>query len=304
MDINKLAPVGAIEKKHLLSLSNYTEEEIYEILLKSKEISLKLTVGEKIPHLKNRYALLITKRSFSRSRVAFEVAVSTLQGSAIVSTLHGSELENLINDKLSLEALAGYGMDAIVVQTSELNDAELIEKSVNIPIINANPKCGPCEALAALYTVWQEKGRLSGLKITFVGDSSAFADSFVYGFVNCGFDVTFVCPEELTPPENVYDYCRQFGDVKISSDVADGIKNADVIFVSDDGLSPDFDIDADTLAAYAPNATVLHTLPVSPDGNLKADVTSSPNFAGLKEASNLPLIEMAVLSLLVGKTAL
>ena len=90
MDINKLAPVGAIEKKHLLSLSNYTEEEIYEILLKAKEISLKLTVGEKIPHLKNRYALLITKRSFSRSRVAFEVAVSTLQGSAIVSTLHGS----------------------------------------------------------------------------------------------------------------------------------------------------------------------------------------------------------------------
>ena len=171
MDINKLAPVGAIEKKHLLSLSNYTEEEIYEILLKAKEISLKLAVGEKIPHLKNRYALLITKRSFSRSRVAFEVAVSTL---------HGSELENLINDKLSLEALAGYGMDAIVVQTSELNDAELIEKSVNIPIINANPKCGPCEALAALYTVWQEKGRLSGLKITFVGDSSAFADSFVY----------------------------------------------------------------------------------------------------------------------------
>lgn len=52
MDINKLAPVGAIEKKHLLSLSNYTEEEIYEILLKAKEISLKLTVGEKIPHLK------------------------------------------------------------------------------------------------------------------------------------------------------------------------------------------------------------------------------------------------------------
>ena len=142
------------------------------------------------------------------------------------------------------------------------------------------------------------------MKISFVGDSSAFADSFVYGFVNCGFDVTFVCPEELAPSEKVYGYCRQFGDVKVSSNIAEGIKNADVVFVSDDGLSPDFDIDLDVLSAYAPNATVLHTLPVSPDGNLKADVTASPNFAGLKEARNLPLIEMAVLSLLVGKTAL
>lgn len=301
MDINKLTPVGAINKKHLLSLSGYTEEDICEILLKARELAQKKAVGEKTPALKNRYALLITKRSFSRSRIAFEVAVSMLQGSAIVSTLHGSELETMINDKLSLETLARYGMDAIVVQTSELGDAELIEKSVNIPIINANPKSGPCEALAALYTVWQKKGRLSGLKISFVGDSSAFADSVVYGFVNCGFDVTFVCPEELTPSAEVYGYCRQFGDVKVRTDIVDGIKGADVIFVSDDGLSADYDIDNDMLDAHAPNALVLHTLPVDPDGNLKEDVLSSPRFAGVEEAENLPLIEMAALCLLVVK---
>ncbi len=301
MDINKLTPVGAINKKHLLSLSGYTEEDICEILLKARELAQKKAVGEKTPALKNRYALLITKRSFSRSRIAFEVAVSMLQGSAIVSTLHGSELETMINDKLSLETLARYGMDAIVVQTSELGDAELIEKSVNIPIINANPKSGPCEALAALYTVWQKKGRLSGLKISFVGDSSAFADSVVYGFVNCGFDVTFVCPEELTPSAEVYGYCRQFGDVKVRTDIVDGIKGADVIFVSDDGLSADYDIDNDMLDAHAPNALVLHTLPVAPDGNLKEDVLSSPRFAGVEEAENLPLIEMAALCLLVVK---
>lgn len=96
MDINKLTPVGAINKKHLLSLSGYTEEDICEILLKARELAQKKAVGEKTPALKNRYALLITKRSFSRSRIAFEVAVSMLQGSAIVSTLHGSELETMI----------------------------------------------------------------------------------------------------------------------------------------------------------------------------------------------------------------
>ena len=182
MDINKLTPSGKLNKKHLLTLSNYTEEEIFEILLRARSLEQKKSAGEKTTDLKNKYALLITKRSFSRSRIAFEVAVSMLQGSPVVSTLHGSELELLIKDKLSLEALANYGMD--VVQTSELTDAEHIEKSVNIPIVNGNPKSGPLEALAALYTVWKEKGRLSDLKITFFGDPAAYAESIAVGLAN------------------------------------------------------------------------------------------------------------------------
>lgn len=299
MDINKLAPTGVIAKKHLLSLSNYTEEEIYEILLRAREISQKKSVGEKLTSLKNKYALLITKRPFSRSRIAFEVAVSMLQGTAIVSTLHGSELEAMIKDKLSLAAMTGYGMDAIVVQTSELDDAELIEKSVNIPIINANPKSGPCEALTALYTVWQEKGKISGLKTAFIGNPSSYADSIAYGFANCDCDITFICPNELAPSSEIYGYCRQFGNVNVTCDLTEGIKGADVIFVSDDGLSDDFNLTRDDLERVAQNAIVLHTLPVAEDGNLTQEVINSSRFVGLKEAENLPTIEMAVLSLLL-----
>ena len=287
MDINKLTPSGKLNKKHLLTLTNYTEEEIFEILLRARSLEQKKSAGEKTTDLKNKYALLITKRSFSRSRIAFEVAVSMLQGSPVVSTLHGSELELLIKDKLSLEALANYGMDVIVVQTSELTDAEHIEKSVNIPIVNGNPKSGPLEALAALYTVWKEKGRLSDLKITFFGDPAAYAESIAYGFANCGFEI--------------YGYCRQFGDVNVTSDVRGGVKGADVIFVSDDGLSHRFDITNDVLSFAKPDVTVLHTLPVDPDGILSEEVISSPRFAGLKEAEYLPLIDMAVMSLLVNK---
>ena len=41
MDINKFSPSGKIEKKHLISLANYTEEEVYEILYQAKEITMK-----------------------------------------------------------------------------------------------------------------------------------------------------------------------------------------------------------------------------------------------------------------------
>ena len=57
-----------------------------------------------------------------------------------------------------------------------------------------------------------------------------------------------------------------------------------MIFVSDDGLSHRFDITNDVLSFAKPDVTVLHTLPVDPDGILSEEVISSPRFAGLKEA--------------------
>ena len=304
MDINKFSPSGFIDKKHLISLANYTEDEIYEILYKAKEISMRLLAGEKLTYLKNKYVSLLTKRSFARSRIAFETAVTKLSGFPMISTMHGSELETVIKDRLTMEAIAGYGINAIVVQTAEATDAEHIEKAVNIPIINANSKSGPCEALSALLTIWNKKGRLSGLKATMIGDPAVFADSFVYAFANCGMDITIVCPSHMAPPNEVINHCNQYGDLVITEDLEDGIKGADVVFVSEDGLDFSYTVDTVNLGYAKPDAIVLHTLPVLENGALSEDVISSPAFVSLEEAMHLPEIEMAVLTLLIGKKPL
>ena len=301
MDINKFTPRGTIDKKHLVSLASYTEEEIYEILYKAREISVQLSAGERLNHLKNKYVTLLTKRSFARSRIAFETAVTKLGGFPMISTMHGSELETIVKDKLTMEAIAGYGVNAIVVQTAESTDAEQVEKAVNIPIINANSKNGPCEALSALLTVWKKKGKLSGLKIAMIGDPTVYADSFIYAFANCGFDITIICPEDKNPTDEIINHCNQYGDLVICQDIEDGLKGADVVFVSDDGLGYTYMVDSTNLMQAKPDAIVLHTLPVIPNESISEDVLNSTQFAGLEEAMHLPDIEMAVLSLLVGK---
>ena len=219
----------------------------------------------------------------------------------MISTMHGAELEIIIKDKLTIEAIAGYGVNAIVVQTAESHDAEQIEKSVNLPIINANSKSGPCEALAALLTVWKRKGKLSGLKIAMVGDPAVYADSFVYAFANCGFDITIICPEDKNPPEEIVNHCNQYGDLVICQDLEDGLKGADVIFVSSDGLDYNYIIDGVSINYAKPDAIVLHTLPVIPNESIGDDVISTPQFVAVEEALHLPEIEMAILSLLVSK---
>ena len=302
MDINYYKPCGTLNKKHLISLENYTEEEIYEILKRANDVAERLNAGEKQSSLKNKYVYLITKSGFSRSRMAFETAVTKLSGTFTVSSLPGDKIDSVLTDSLSMQAIEYYGVDAIVVRTDITADAETLEKHIDLPIINANPRSGPLEALSALSTVWEKKGRLSGLKIATIGNPSVFAENYLYAFVKCGADVTVICPKELYPDEKVRNYCAQYGDLSVTDDLTAGLKDADCVFVSDDESMKEYALTADVLSVAKPTALILHSLPISKENSLISDeVAASPNFVGLRLAENLQKIIMAVLDLLVAK---
>ena len=302
MDINYYKPCGTLNKKHLISLENYTEEEIYEILKRANDVAERLNAGEKQSSLKNKYVYLITKSGFSRSRIAFETAVTKLSGMFTVSSLPGDKIDSVLTDSLSMQAIEYYGVDAIVVRTDITADAETLEKHIDLPIINANPRSGPLEALSALSTVWEKKGRLSGLKIATIGNPSVFAENYLYAFVKCGADVTVICPKELYPDEKVRNYCAQYGDLSVTDDLTAGLKDADCVFVSDDESMKEYALTADVLSVVKPTALILHSLPISKENSLISDeVAASPNFVGLRLAENLQKIIMAVLDLLVAK---
>lgn len=302
MDINHYKPYGTLNKKHLISLENYTEEEIYEILKRANDVAERLNAGEKQSSLKNKYVYLITKSGFSRSRIAFETAVTKLSGTFTVSSLPGDKIDSVLTDSLSMQAIEYYGVDAIVVRTDITADAETLEKHIDLPIINANPRSGPLEALSALSTVWEKKGRLSGLKIATIGNPSVFAENYLYAFVKCGADVTVICPKELYPDEKVRNYCAQYGDLSVTDDLTAGLKDADCVFVSDDESMKEYALTADVLSVAKPTALILHSLPISKENSLISDeVAASPNFVGLRLAENLQKIIMAVLDLLVAK---
>lgn len=302
MDINYYKPCGTLNKKHLISLENYTEEEIYEILKRANDVAERLNAGEKQSSLKNKYVYLITKSGFSRSRIAFETAVTKLSGTFTVSSLPGDKIDSVLTDSLSMQAIEYYGVDAIVVRTDITADAETLEKYIDLPIINANPRSGPLEALSALSTVWEKKGRLSGLKIATIGNPSVFAENYLYAFVKCGADVTVICPKELYPDEKVRNYCAQYGDLSVTDDLTAGLKDADCVFVSDDESMKEYALTADVLSVAKPTALILHSLPISKENSLISDeVAASPNFVGLRLAENLQKIIMAVLDLLVAK---
>ena len=215
MNVNSHTQKHELKDKTLITLQNVSVEDIYEILHLARDIKKKQTVGEKINSLQGQHIALLTKPSYVRSRITFQIAVSELGGNPITVSLPGSSIAEELKDQDTTEIVKRLGVSAVVVDTEFLHDAEVLENYSTMPVINANGRTSPCQSLAALLTIWEQKGTLQGLKMTVIGNVDNGDYSLFAGAAKCGIDLAVVCPEGSEPPSEILNYCGQFGFVEV-----------------------------------------------------------------------------------------
>jgi len=80
---------------------------------------------------------------------------------------------------------------------------ELVAHS-RVPVINGlSDYSHPCQGLADLFTVYEKKGRLAGLKLAYVGDGNNVAHSLIYGCSKVGMNIVLGCPKGYEPDPQV-----------------------------------------------------------------------------------------------------
>lgn len=81
--INNYKPVNRIRNKHMLTLMDYEQDEIFEILHLAKELKRKQKAG--IPHrlLEGKTLAMIFAKSSTRTRISFEQGIRQLGGYAM-----------------------------------------------------------------------------------------------------------------------------------------------------------------------------------------------------------------------------
>ncbi len=300
MDLNKYVLKNKFSRKYLLSLKDISEEEIVELLCLAREFKYKRIVHEASPALKDKYVLLITKPSFPQIGITFQIAVKELGGSPVVSAMSGEDLEVRLADEYYVKALSAVGLSAIMICTSKVTDTEIFEKTVNLPVINANNEYSPCQALSALLTMYEINHSFNGLKVTLVGNFKVDDNSILYGLIKLGADVTLLPTENGEPDEEVISYCSQFTDLKITTDKNVALKNADIVYIAFADNDTPLYLSSDDLLVASPLVKVLTSVPV--DYSLAdKDLFSKDETPVLKQAENLIHVYKAVLTALAGK---
>ena len=155
---------------HLIDIMDLSVQEIDELILTAKDIIANPAKYQE----KCRYKKLATLffEPSTRTRLSFEAAMMELGGNVLGFSDAGSSSSTKgesVSDTVSV--VSGYA-DIIAMRHPKEGAPYVASKNATIPVINAGDggHCHPTQTLADLFTIYREKGRLSGLTVGFCGD--------------------------------------------------------------------------------------------------------------------------------------
>jgi ornithine carbamoyltransferase len=221
--------------KSIDSLSHLTREEIEEILKTSESLKFQLLRGKEHHLLKGKTLAMIFEKPSTRTRVSFEVGIWQLGGYALYLSAADLQLGRGETVADTAQTLSRYvnGIMARVFAHQTILD---LVKYSGVPVINGlSDFTHPCQGLADLFTIYEKKGRLSGLKLAYVGDGNNVAHSLLYGCSKVGMNITLACPKGYEPDQKVVSKAKEEGKingciVKATKDPKEAVRDADIIY--------------------------------------------------------------------------
>ena len=304
--------------RHYLRDDDLTPEELLEVLdladsYKADRYSAKPLAGKAV-------AVVFEKNS-TRTRLSFEVGIAQLGGQPVIIDGRTSQLgrEETIED--TSQVLSRY-VDAVAIRTFAQRRIDALASVSRVPVVNAlTDEFHPCQVLADLQTIRQQKGRLAGLTLTYLGDgANNMAHSLMVGGANAGLHIRISAPAGFDPLPDILVAAKERaaltgGSIELITDPRVAVAGADVLVTDawtsmgqeNDGLDRvgpfrPYQVNAELLAQAAPGAIVMHCLPAHRGWEITDEVIDGPASVVWDEAENRLHAQKALLAFLLSKS--
>jgi len=260
---------------------------------------------------------MIFQKPSTRTRVSFEVGIFQLGGHGLYLRADDLQLGRGETIRDTATVLSRY-LDAIMIRTYSQDDVEDLAANASVPVINGlTDVAHPCQAVADLMTIRERLGRLSGVRIAYLGDGNNVCASLMLGAAKFGMRFTAATPPGYEPEETVVKSARRSavqsgGTVELTHDPREAASGADVLYTdvwTSMGQDEErerrlkdlagFGIDQELLGLAGQDAIVLHCLPAHYGEEVTEDVLYGPQSAAWDEAENRLHAQKALLALIV-----
>lgn len=311
MDINRYTPHYSINKKHMTKLADYSTEEIFELLYATRQMKAKLAAHENTTLLQGVTIALLFGDISLRTRSALEIGIKQLGGDSIDLPYNENDLRLGENIDDLFNVLYRYDIGALVTRGIPQHDLERFEKLVPITILNSsNDDFVPMQAIGDLYTIWEKKKKLEGLKLAYVGKGCNAEASLIMGAVKCGMQVAIANPSEYPLKSEHLKRAEQYGTIEVTDDPMLAAKNADIIYTNSysyhNATAPE---EAEIMAPYKVNnrlmaqasgtALFMHPLPARRGVEVTADVIDGKQSVVYDQAENKLHAIKAIMAMLI-----
>ncbi len=305
--------------RDLLTLQDFTSEELFTMIKLAEKMKLDYYSGKKVTPLLNGKTLgMIFQKPSTRTRISFEVAMTQLGGHAIYLNWNDLQLGRGETIADTAKVLSRY-VDGIMARVFSHRDLEILAEAASIPVINGlSDLYHPCQIISDMLTIYEKKGRLKGVNLTFIGDGgNNICHSLLIGCSKLGLNIKVACPEKYKPKEEILKLAnlnagKSGSTVKITHSPEEGVKDADIIY-TDVWVSmgqeeeaktrmkifPPYQVNSKLLEKAPEDVLIMHCLPAHRGYEITDEVIDSEKSIVWDQAENRLHVQKAVLALLL-----
>ena len=287
--------------RHLLDVTDFSAAEVATILDLAEQ-----PIESLDRPLDGQGAALIFEKPSNRTRHSMEMAVVQLGGHPVYTRGEevGFDTREPVEDVVRI--MAGYHAviaarvfdHATVARAAAALDADGTE----VPVVNMlSDVSHPLQAFADALTMRQRLGVLTGQTVAYVGDYANVARSLAEISLLLGMNVRLGCPRGFDADGAELERLSMIGTgtVEQVTRAAEAVEGADAVH-TDTWVSmgqesekaarrrafEGYTVDADIMAAAAPNAVFMHCLPAYRGFEVSADVIDGPQSAVFQQGHN------------------
>lgn len=309
----QLKPVESLQGKDLLTLLDYTSEEVKQLLELATQLKT-ITKSGKCPRLLEGKTLgMIFEKSSTRTRVSFEVGMQQLGGYGMYMNARDMQIGRGEPISDTGRVLSGY-LDGIMIRANSHTMVEELADNASIPVINGLTDLDhPCQALADLETIAENKGELKGLKIAYVGDGNNVAHALIVAAAHVGMNVAVATPPGYECDTRIIEKAqaiasRNGSTIVVTNDPVEAVTNTDAVYAdvwTSMGQEEEtqkrlkdfakYQINDELVAHAKPDYMFLHCLPAHREEEVATSVIDGPNSYIFEQAENRLHAQKAVL---------
>src|ERR671914_1192536 len=308
-------------KKDILSMADLSTNEIGLILMLAGKLKHEQKRGKFRQLLRGKTLGMIFQKPSTRTRVSFEVGMYQLGGDAVYLGANDIQLSRGETIEDTAKTLSLY-LDCIMARVYNHIDVQRLAGYASVPVINGlSDSFHPCQVLADLMTIQEQKKKLKGLQLAWLGDGDNVCNDLMLGCAKTGINMTVACPKDYGPPKDIVTLAKAEGkktgvDITITEDATSAVKDADIIatdtFISigkederttrESIFLPKYQVNIDTMKLAKSDVIFMHCLPAKRGMEVTGEVIDGKQSVVWQEAENRLHTQKALLCLLMKAT--
>lgn len=298
--------------KHFLTLRDFSKEEILSLVNHASELK-----KEPKKLLQDKTLAMIFEKNSTRTRMAFELAITELGGKALFLSSNDLQLSRGEPVKDTARVI-GAMVDFVMMRVNKHETLLEFARYSKAPVINALSELyHPTQVLGDLLTIKEWNKMQNGIaKVAFIGDSNNMCNSWLIVAAILGFEFSIAIPKNYKISPEIWEFAMKQAlisgaKISLSHDKFEALKDKDVV-ITDTWVSmgeenekerkikefEGFMIDEKAMSVANKDAILLHCLPAYRGYEVSEEIFEKHADVIFEEARNRLYVVKALLCFL------